>query len=98
MSPPDLLVCLRAVLDFVLYSKLVRTNQPYIRFLFVGAGFCVGLPSATPLRVPPCLSLTVPTAKPVRDFHPQVLAHAGHTAKKPDILGMPGLSWLFIMD
>ncbi|MFF0419754.1 hypothetical protein, partial [Paenibacillus lactis] len=31
----------------------------------------------------PCLWLTVPTAKPVADFHRQVIAHAGRTIKKP---------------
>ncbi|WP_223156184.1 hypothetical protein, partial [Desemzia incerta] len=30
----------------------------------------------------PCLQLTVPTAKPVVDFHHQVIAHAGRTTKK----------------
>ncbi|MFL2099131.1 hypothetical protein ACEN4B_12275, partial [Marinilactibacillus psychrotolerans] len=30
----------------------------------------------------PCHSLTVPTAKPVVDFHHQVVAHAGRTNKK----------------
>ncbi|WP_459771277.1 hypothetical protein, partial [Alkalibacterium sp. s-m-28] len=29
----------------------------------------------------PCHSLTVPTAKPVVDFHHQVVAHAGRTKK-----------------
>ena len=30
----------------------------------------------------PCLSLTVPTAKPVADFHHQVITHAGRTKNK----------------
>ncbi|MBO0386937.1 hypothetical protein JWK66_06200, partial [Staphylococcus simulans] len=30
----------------------------------------------------PCLSLTVPTAKPVMDFHHQVVNHAERTHKK----------------
>ncbi|MGX7424978.1 hypothetical protein, partial [Enterococcus avium] len=42
----------------------------------------VRLPSATTSRLPPCLSLTVPTAKPVVDFHHQVFTHAGRTPKK----------------
>ena len=29
----------------------------------------------------PCLQLTVPTAKPVADFHRQVVTHAEHTSK-----------------
>ncbi|MGX7395688.1 hypothetical protein, partial [Carnobacterium mobile] len=29
----------------------------------------------------PCYSLTVPTAKPVVDFHHQVITHAGRTKK-----------------
>ncbi|WP_222717718.1 hypothetical protein, partial [Enterococcus faecium] len=43
---------------------------------------CVRLPSATTSRLPPCLSLTVPTAKPVVDFHHQVFTHAGRTSIK----------------
>ncbi|PZG97431.1 hypothetical protein C7R08_11650 [Staphylococcus aureus] len=31
----------------------------------------------------PCLSLTVPTTKPVTDFHRQVVAHARRTKKRP---------------
>ncbi|WP_214551565.1 hypothetical protein, partial [Staphylococcus pseudintermedius] len=30
----------------------------------------------------PCLSLTVPTTKPVTDFHRQDVTHAGRTGKK----------------
>ncbi|MDT0925251.1 hypothetical protein RNS32_07700, partial [Staphylococcus pseudintermedius] len=30
----------------------------------------------------PCLSLTVPTTKPVTDFHRQDVTHAGRTKKK----------------
>ena len=33
--------------------------------------------------------LTVPTAKPVADFHRQVITHAEHTTKKADT---PGIS------
>ena len=31
----------------------------------------------------PCLWLTVPTAKPVADFHRQVITRAEHTTKRP---------------
>ena len=31
----------------------------------------------------PCLWLTVPTAKPVADFHHRVITHAEHTEKQP---------------
>ncbi|WP_217636703.1 hypothetical protein [Algoriphagus alkaliphilus] len=34
------------------------------------------------LSGPPCLKLTLPTAKRVRDFHPRAIAHAGHTTTK----------------
>ena len=38
----------------------------------------------------PCLWLTVPAAKPVRVFHPIVIAHVGRTAKgKPLPYGFP---------
>ncbi|WP_238615388.1 hypothetical protein, partial [Staphylococcus felis] len=32
----------------------------------------------------PCLSLTVPTTKPVTDFHRQDVTHAGRTEKRRD--------------
>ncbi|WP_332913922.1 hypothetical protein [Algoriphagus boritolerans] len=35
----------------------------------------------TPRDGHPCLKLTLPTAKRVRDFHPRVIAHAGHTTR-----------------
>jgi hypothetical protein len=50
-----------------------------MHFLFVGWDFASGF-----LQIPshdghPCLQLTVPTAKPVVDFHHQVITHAGRT-------------------
>ncbi|WP_459796595.1 hypothetical protein, partial [Alkalibacterium sp. m-11] len=41
----------------------------------------------------PCLSLTVPTAKSVVDFHHQVVAHAGRTKKEPELQGPGSLSY-----
>ncbi|WP_459783837.1 hypothetical protein, partial [Alkalibacterium sp. s-m-22] len=38
----------------------------------------------------PCHSLTVPTAKPVVDFHHQVVAHAGRTKKRPVLFTQGG--------
>ncbi|PTJ28014.1 hypothetical protein BU035_05130, partial [Staphylococcus simulans] len=37
----------------------------------------------------PCLSLTVPTAKPVMDFHHQVVNHAERTHKQEAELNPP---------
>ncbi|REI17829.1 hypothetical protein DOS74_02930 [Staphylococcus felis] len=34
----------------------------------------------------PCLSLTVPTTKPVTDFHRQDVTHAGRTKKSVEII------------
>ncbi|WP_390175747.1 hypothetical protein, partial [Staphylococcus pseudintermedius] len=45
----------------------------------------------------PCLSLTVPTTKPVTDFHRQDVTHAGRTVKKPSnivVLLFDGFSYL----
>ncbi|WP_218944003.1 hypothetical protein, partial [Bacillus aquiflavi] len=40
----------------------------------------------------PCFQLTVPTAKPVVDFHHQVITHAGRTKNNPatkvDVTGL----------
>ncbi|WP_238615380.1 hypothetical protein, partial [Staphylococcus felis] len=38
----------------------------------------------------PCLSLTVPSTKPVTDFHRQVITHAGRTIKNPLTITVKG--------
>ncbi|MDT0780630.1 hypothetical protein, partial [Staphylococcus pseudintermedius] len=37
----------------------------------------------------PCLSLTVPTTKPVTDFHRQDVTHAGRTKKSTEMNDLP---------
>ncbi|HEX7063862.1 MAG TPA: hypothetical protein VF199_02240, partial [Bacillales bacterium] len=44
--------------------------------------FAFGFLQIPPHDGHPCHWLTVPTAKPVVDFHHQVIAHAGRTIKK----------------
>ena len=44
---------LRTVLDFVLFSKLIRNLKPYMKFLFVRPGFCLRLPSDSASRRTP---------------------------------------------
>ncbi|WP_390536669.1 hypothetical protein, partial [Staphylococcus pseudintermedius] len=44
----------------------------------------------------PCLSLTVPTTKPVTDFHRQDVTHAGRTQKKPSIQLLECLAFISI--
>ena len=53
VQPPHLLQSIRVALDFFLFSRVVRTLQPLMRFLFVGPKFCPleVLPSA--IRLPP---------------------------------------------
>ena len=88
---PHLQCKVRAVLDFVLYRRLVRFALPHMRFLFVRPGVCpcrhFAASTSGFLQIPPhdghpCLRLTVPTAKSVVDFHHQVIALAGRTTKK----------------
>uniref|UniRef100_UPI003BAD033A hypothetical protein n=1 Tax=Staphylococcus simulans TaxID=1286 RepID=UPI003BAD033A len=45
----------------------------------------------------PCLSLTVPTAKPVMDFHHQVVNHAERTLKKEFALNENSSKLLFFI-
>ncbi|MBU3873957.1 hypothetical protein, partial [Staphylococcus coagulans] len=45
----------------------------------------------------PCLSLTVPTPKPVTDFHRQVVTHAGRNIKKRDSNQIDFLIPLFLL-
>src|SRR5699024_11343870 len=91
ISLPHLHCTVRAVLDFVLVSRLVRFALPHMRFLFVRPGVCpcrhFAASTSGFLQIPPhdghpCLRLTVPTAKSVVDFHHQVIAHAGRTITK----------------
>ena len=44
--------------------------------------FAYGFLQIPPREGHPCLLLTVPTAKPVVDFHHLAITHAGHTTKK----------------
>src|SRR5699024_12810562 len=92
ISLPHLHCTVRAVLDFVLVSRLVRFALPHMRFLFVRPGVCpcwhFAASTSGFLQIPPhdghpCLRLTVPTAKSVVDFHHQVIAHAGRTNISP---------------
>ncbi|REH84483.1 hypothetical protein, partial [Staphylococcus felis] len=47
----------------------------------------------------PCLSLTVPTTKPVTDFHRQDVTHAGRTEKRRgDSIIEPSLRYYFGID
>jgi hypothetical protein len=66
---------LSGLLDFVLFWKLVRLALPYIRFLFVGSGFCLRLPSDPTSRWAPlplantsycqvCSGLSPPSYRP----------------------------------
>ena len=45
--------------------------------------FALGLLHTPPHDGRTCPQLTVPTAKPVVDFHQQVTAHSGQTTKNP---------------
>ena len=94
----------RAVSDFVLSCKLVHFKMPYMQFLFVRPRFCpqghFQVPTSDffqtpPHDGPPCLRLTVPTAKPVVDFHHQVITHAEHT-RKGTLARFYGLAYLFL--
>jgi hypothetical protein len=63
-------------------------HTPICDFCSSGRGFASGF-----LQIPsrdghPCLQLTVPTAKPVADFHRQVIAHAGRTSKNSTVSRM----------
>ena len=55
IQPPYLHTRVRVALDFALLGKLVRPVLPYIRFLFVGPGFCLQLPSYSTSRWTPLL-------------------------------------------
>ena len=83
MSPLHLHRETRVVLDFVLFSKLVRfTYALYVVSVrrcktLLTASFRFHLTMDT-LAV----QLMVPTTKPIADFHCQVIAHVGRTKKR----------------
>ncbi len=65
-----------------IYASLPSTSAS-MRFLFVGPAFCRSLPSdSASRRTPLRLWLTVPSIRPVRDFHPQVNAPCRAHIKK----------------
>jgi len=68
-------------LDFALFGKLIHsTNALYVVSVRQTEGL-LGFLQIPPHDGHPCPLLTVPTAKPVADFHRQVIAHAGQTKK-----------------
>jgi len=52
--------------------------------------FAAGFLQIPPHGGHPCLELTVPTTKPVRDFHPIAIAHVGRTNKRSDVVRRVG--------
>jgi hypothetical protein len=64
---------------FTFLSRLTQIAPPCTRFVFLGAGFRLGLPSHLASRRRSCLRLRVSTTSSSRDFHPQAIAHAGRT-------------------
>ncbi len=84
MSLLHLLYRIRAVLDFTLFGKLIRPDSALVwSFCSSVRAFASDFLQIPPHGGHPCHSLTVPTAKPVVDFHHQVVAHAGRTKKTP---------------
>src|SRR5690606_4043991 len=83
MSPLHLHRGVRVVLDFVLFSKLVRSTYALYA---VPVRRCGTLPAASfrfHLTVNTlAVQLMVPTTKPIADFHRRVTAHVGRTKKK----------------
>src|SRR5690606_29122198 len=53
-----------------------------------GQDFAAGFLQIPPRDGHPCLKLTLPTAKCVRDFHPIVMTHAGRTESGSDPFGL----------
>ena len=54
-------------------------------------GFASGFLQIPPHDGHPCLQLTVPTAKPVTDFHRLACAHVGRTKKREQALNKAAL-------
>ncbi|SFG80044.1 hypothetical protein SAMN02982927_02826, partial [Sporolactobacillus nakayamae] len=74
---------IRAVLDFTLLRRLIRLYSALVCSSCSSAQkFASGFLQIPPHDGHPCLWLTVPTAKPVADFHRLAVVHAGRTQKR----------------
>jgi hypothetical protein len=72
------------VTGFTFLSRLTQIAPPSTRFVFLGAGLRLGLPSHPASRPHSCLRLGVSTtSSPPGDSHPQSIAHAGRTQDAP---------------
>jgi len=81
--PPDLpRSCPSGYRASLSIARLPHVGRPCIRFLFVGSGFCLRLPSDPASRQRPCLQLTVPTTTACKGLAPSDSRHAWRTKKK----------------
>ncbi|SDK91407.1 hypothetical protein SAMN05216192_1611, partial [Paenibacillus typhae] len=82
-------ICHIYILEFGQYWTLLCSASSSVPacllcdFCSSDRGFASGFLQIPPRGGHPCPWLTVPTAKPVADFHRQVIAHAGRTPKSP---------------
>lgn len=67
------------------HGRVTPPHRPSIRFLFVGSGLCLRLPSHSASRRRSCLQLTVPANRPVEDSHLLDQRHAWHTIPRDDV-------------
>ncbi|SDK76185.1 hypothetical protein SAMN05216192_15338, partial [Paenibacillus typhae] len=80
-------ICHIYILEFGQYWTLLCSASSSVPacllcdFCSSDRGFASGFLQIPPRGGHPCPWLTVPTAKPVADFHRQVIAHAGRTRK-----------------
>ena len=77
---------IQAVLDFVLSRKLVPFQVCLLcSFCSSDRELALGFLHTPPHDGRTCPQLTVPTAKPVVDFHHQVTTHSGQTKETAEI-------------
>ena len=67
---------------FTFLSRLTQIAPPYTRFVFLGAGIRLGLPSHPASRRRSYLRLGVSITSSSRGLHPQAIAHAGRTQER----------------
>lgn len=79
---PHLCFELGQLSDFSFFRSLIHSTHLLCDFCSSDQSFALGFLQIPPHGGHPCLQLTVPTAKPVVDFHHQVIAHAGRTTQK----------------
>ena len=92
LPPPHLHTSRFGGTGFTICCWLTPTGMPHMRFVSLGAGFRLRLPSHPASQRRSCHQLGVKPPSPPEDSHLQANAHAGRTTGKPPVRTNRGFS------